>query len=164
MRKLLLLLMLLLCPVAAEAQSEPAAGAVSEAFLAFANGDGLPGEESAEFKTTDNPIYCVVNLTGTDPQTVRMKLVAVRVAGLREGSQIVSTSYTTKQGENIVQFSGGPSKVWFVGKYRAEIFVDDKLEKTLEFDVKGGAASVPSSAFTEKPKQPPAPRRPQRKN
>ncbi|MBK9163705.1 MAG: hypothetical protein IPM21_07320 [Acidobacteria bacterium] len=163
MRRVLLLLMLLLCPVAAEAQSEPITGAVADAFLALANGDDGPGEESAEFKTTDNPIYCVVNLSGTDPQTVRMKLVAVRVAGLREGSQIVSTSYTTKDGENIVQFTGGPSKVWFVGKYRAEIFVDDKLEKTLEFDVKGPAA-VPSSAFTEKPKQPPAPRRPQRKN
>lgn len=159
--------MLLLFPVAAAAQLEPVSvavsGAVADAFLAFANGDDGPGEESAEFKTTDNPIYCVVNLSGTDPQTVRMKLVAVRVAGLREGSQIVSTSYTTKDGENIVQFTGGPSKVWFVGKYRAEIFVDDKLEKTLEFDVKGPAA-IPTSSFTEKPKQPPARRRPQRKN
>lgn len=163
MPKLLLLLILLVCP-AAFAQPEQAEGPVAEAFLAFSNGEGGPGEESAEFKTTDNPIYCVVNLTGTDPQTVRMKLVAVRVAGLREGSQIVSTSYTTKQGENIVQFSGGPAKVWFVGKYRAEIFINDKLEKTLEFDVKGTAAVVPSTSFTENQRQPPARRRPPRKN
>ena len=82
MSKLLLLLILLVCP-AAFAQPEQSEGPVAEAFLAFSNGEGGPGEESAEFKTTDNPIYCVVNLTGTDPQTVRMKLVAVRVAGLR---------------------------------------------------------------------------------
>ncbi|MBX3297652.1 MAG: hypothetical protein KF762_18275 [Acidobacteria bacterium] len=163
MSKLLFLLMLLVCS-AAFAQPEQSEGPVAEAFLAFSNGEGGPGEESAEFKTTDNPIYCVVNLTGTDPQTVRMKLVAVRVAGLREGSQIVSTSYTTKQGENIVQFSGGPAKVWFVGKYRAEIFINDKLEKTLEFDVKGTAAVVPSTSFTENQRQPPARRRPPRKN
>lgn len=163
MPKLLLLLILLVCP-AAFAQPEQSEGPVAEAFLAFSNGEGGPGEESAEFKTTDNPIYCVVNLTGTDPQTVRMKLVAVRVAGLREGSQIVSTSYTTKQGENIVQFSGGPAKVWFVGKYRAEIFINDKLEKTLEFDVKGTAAVVPSTSFTENQRQPPTRRRPPRKN
>jgi len=163
MRKSLLLLMLLFCP-AAFAQPEQAEGPVADAFLAFSNGEGGPGEESAEFKTTDNPIHCVVNLSATDPQTVKMNLVAVRVAGLREGSRIVSTSYTTKQGENIVQFSGGPAKVWFVGKYRAEIFVNDKLEKTLEFDVKGTAAVVPSTSFTEKQKQPPARRRAPRKN
>ena len=163
MCKLLLLLMLLLCP-AAFAQPDPADGPVADAFLAFSNGEGGPGDESAEFKTTDNPIYCVVNLTATDPQTVKMNLVAVRVSGLREGSRIVSTSYTTKQGENIVQFSGGPAKVWFVGKYRAEIFVNDKLEKTLEFDVKGTSAAVPSPSFTEKEKQPPARRRPPSKN
>ena len=92
MRKLLLLLMLLLCP-AAFAQPEQAEGPVADVFLAFSNGDGGPGEESAEFKTTDNPIYCVVNLSATDPQTVKMNLVAVRVAGLREGSRIVSTSW-----------------------------------------------------------------------
>lgn len=163
MRKLLLLLMLLLCP-AVFAQPEQAEGPVADAFLAFSNGDGGPGEESAEFKTTDNPIYCIVNLSATDSQTVKMNLVAVRVAGLREGSRIVTTSYTTKDGENIVHFSGGPAKVWFVGKYRAEIFVNDKLEKTLEFDVKGTTSAVPSTSFTEKQKQVPARRRPTRKN
>jgi hypothetical protein len=67
------------------------------------------------------------------------------VAGVKPETKVVSTSYTTKDGENRVNFNGRPAGKWVPGKYRAEIFVDGKLAKNLTFEIKAETGSAAAS-------------------
>ena len=100
---------------------------VSEIYLARDDGSGKAGDPATDFRVTDVPIYCVVSLNSNEPTTVRMNLVAVEVAGVRADTKVVSTSYTTKDRQNRVNFTGRPDGKWVAGKYRADIYVGDKL-------------------------------------
>jgi len=132
----------------------PAAGQISgtddivyEVYLAKAGVDGLAGESATEFLTTDIPIFCVVKLTVAEAATVRMNLVVVDVAGVKAETKVVSTSYVTKNGEDRVNFSGRPKGNWVAGRYRADIFVDDKLVRSLEFPITQPVTKVKANGF-----------------
>lgn len=123
--------------VAVSGQSEPAttSDVLAEAYLAKAGSDGKAGDSATIFTPEDIPIFCVVRLSTPDQQKVRMDLVAVNVAGVKPGSKVISTSYTTGANEDRVNFTGRPHGKWVAGKYRADIFVGDKLETSLVFEV-----------------------------
>jgi hypothetical protein len=104
--------------------------------MAKDSGSGKAGDEVKEFTTTDIPIWCVVLLTGRAKTTVKMNFVAVKVTGVRPETKVVSTSYTTKEGQNRVSFSGSPENRWVPGRYRVDIFLDGKAARQLEFDIK----------------------------
>jgi len=142
----------------------PAAG-VEEAYLAKDDGQGKPGEQVTEFRTTDIPIHCVILLESRAVATVKMNFVAVSVGGVKEDTKVVTASYTTKEGQNRVNFTGRPDGRWTPGKYRVDIFVDGKITTTLEFNIRSATNNVSASKFVNvvnKPKAPPAP--PPRKN
>jgi hypothetical protein len=69
---------------------------VSEIYLAKDDGTGKAGEAATAFETTDVPIHCVVQLDSAESVTVKMQLVAVNVPGVKPGTKVVATSYTTK--------------------------------------------------------------------
>ena len=142
------------CAVSAFAQPpEPAEARLFErVYLAKDDGAGNPGEETAEFAPGDVPIHCVVVLSGASTATVRMDLIAVSVAGIRPESKIISTSYTTKDLQDRVFFNGRPSKMWFTGGYRADIYIDGILVGKFPFTVKG-AGQPPKPAMNFQPKQ-----------
>ena len=125
---------------------------LEDMYLAKDDGSGKAGDASAEFATTDIPIYCVVLLGSASPVTVRMNLVAVAVAGVKAETKVVSTSYTTKDNQNRVNFSGRPDKLWIAGKYRADIFIDNTLVKKMDFDIRKPAVPL-KSALGFQPKQ-----------
>jgi hypothetical protein len=106
-----------------------------EIYLAKDDGKGRPGEISEAFVTTDIPIYCVVRIGSSEPATVRMDLLAADVPGVRRDLKVVSATYTTKNGENEVYFTGKPHGNWVAGIYRVDIFVNGKLYRSLEFPV-----------------------------
>jgi hypothetical protein len=110
---------------------------IAEAYLAKDNGKGEAGEESVEFETDDIPIYCVVMLDSDDIATVRMELIAVDVSGVKAESKVFNVSYTTRRGENRVNFEGRPVGKWTPGKYRIDLFVNGKREEELPFRVNG---------------------------
>ncbi len=126
-------------------------GSIEDVFLAKTNGEGEPGEEVDGFLTTDIPIFCVVYLATTEPVTVRLNFVAVKVNGVRAETRVVSTSYTTKEGETRVNFSGRPHRAWHAGRYRADIFVEDKLERSIEFDIRVPVGSRPAANSLAEP-------------
>jgi hypothetical protein len=143
--------------VAAFSQA-PVPIAVNQAYLAKDDGSGHAGDPATNFRPTDIPIYCVVQLESAIPTTVKMDLVAERVPGVKPETKVVSTSYTTKDGQNRVNFNGRPVGKWVPGKYRADIYIDGKLAKNLTFEIKGESSSdTASRSFvpdTQKPKKP----------
>ncbi len=154
------LLFTLLLSIAAFAQipqaaPETAAGPVEDVYLARDNGEGKAGDVVEGFTTGDGRIYCVVMLTGYDPTPVKMLLVAVKVPGVKPESKVVTAAYTTKQGQDRVYFSGSPDGKWVPGTYRIDIFVADKKERSLSFEIKATGAPAAASKFAPaKPAKP----------
>lgn len=117
---------------------------VEDVFLARDDGTGKAGEVISVFNPNDIPIYCIVVLSKDGPVAVKMNLVAVKVNGVKPETKVVTTAYTTKQGEDRVNFRGRPAGQWVAGNYRIDVFVEGRHEKSINFDVKAG--SVPAAA------------------
>ncbi|HEX2639865.1 MAG TPA: hypothetical protein VHL50_04810, partial [Pyrinomonadaceae bacterium] len=151
-----IILTLLLFSAAASAQSavDPANDGVPEIILARGDSLGKMGQPTTEFLPTDIPIYCIVQLDSSEPVTVKMNLVAVNVPGVRPESKVVSTTYTTKDMQNRVDFTGRPAGLWVAGRYRVDVFLNDKPAGSKEFIVDKAAKdanSVPRQAVTPRP-------------
>ena len=132
---------------------------VEDVYLAKDDGAGKAGDMAESFAPTDIPIHCVVVLTDAEPKAVTMLLVAVRVAGVRPETKVVTAAYTTKEKQNRVYFTGRPDGKWVPGTYRIDIFVGDKKERSVTFEVKGTAAPAAANKFAA-----PAKKRPPRRN
>jgi hypothetical protein len=140
------LLICLFVAAGAYAQSEQTVmPAVEELYLARDDGKGKAGEQVSEFRITDIPIHCVVLLDANSMVTVKMNFVAVSVTGVKPDTKVVTSSYVTKEGQNRVNFTGRPDDRWTPGKYRVDIFLDGKMAKSLEFDIKSAVDVVPGA-------------------
>ena len=145
--------LLLYCGAAFGQAEKPAlADGIDEAYLARDDGNGKAGEQVTEFRTTDVPIYCVVLLESHTSTVVKMNFVAVNVTGVKPDTKVVTASYTTKDGQNRVNFSGRPPAKWTPGKYRVDLFLDGKKAREVEFYIKnnGGAVGAGGSATAAK--------------
>ncbi len=130
---------LLLCYDPLFAQGEPVAASagIEEVYLAKDDGSGKAGEQVTEFRVTDVPIYCIVLLESNAATVVKMNFVAVAVAGVKPETKVVTATYTTKEGQNRVNFTGRPDGKWTAGKYRVDLFLNGKFDRTVEFIIKG---------------------------
>ena len=134
---------------------------VEDVYLARDDGAGKAGDVTNTFSPGDIPIHCIVVLTASEPTAVKMHLVAVKVGGVKPESRVVTSSFNTTRGHDRVFFTGRPHGTWAAGSYRIDIFVEGKLEKSIGFDVKGGAIPLAASTFVQyKPK----PKTPRKKN
>jgi len=157
MRPFLFIFILFVCTGAIFAQQPEANFAVNieKMYLAKDDGTGKAGDASTNFFPADIPIYCVVQLDSSVPVTVKMNLVAEKVPGVKADTKVVSVSYTTKDGQNRVNFSGKPSGKWVVGTYRVDIFLDNKFAKNLSFEIKTPIKNAESATLIQ-----PTPSRP----
>lgn len=137
--KLILLLLLLSAAMFGqgirEASPEIAADPIDTIVLSRDNGEGKPGEETATFLPNDIPLYCVITLKNFDVVTVRMNLVAVKVGGVKPETKVVSASYTTKNGQNRIIFTGRPDGRWEPGNYRIDVFIGGGKVRSVPFTV-----------------------------
>ena len=151
-------LVLFVWPVSAQTGAGPVGNDVEDVYLAKDDGTGQAGEAVTEFRTTAVPIFCVVLLDTTAAVTVKMNFVAVNVAGVKADTKVVSTSFTTKDGQNRVNFTGRPYDKWTPGRYRVDIFLDGRIARNVEFDIKSASAPSPNVAKyiqpSQKPKRP----------
>jgi hypothetical protein len=130
---------------------------IEEVYLARDDGNGKAGDQAEEFRTTDVPIHCVVLLDTIGKVTVKMNFVAVRVAGVKPETKVVSASYTTTEKQNRVNFTGTPDGAWTPGRYRVDLFIDGKAAKSVEFDIKASTSNVAAASYL-KPPDPPKPK------
>lgn len=130
--------------VVAHAQGDTHAPApvIEEVYLAKDDGQGKAGEHVTEFRTTDVPIYCVILLDSDLRTVVKMNFVAVAVAGVKPETKVVSASYTTTgSGQNRVNFTGRPDGQWTPGRYRVDLFLNGKITRHVEFEIKRSVAA-----------------------
>jgi hypothetical protein len=141
----------------ANAQTElPDADKVTELYLAKDDGNGAEGERADHFELSDIPIYCIVKLNARGGTNVKMILLAAVVPGIKAGSKIVTTMYTLKEREDQVTFYGQPTDKWLPGKYKVELFIDNKLERTVDFNI-GDADAAIKAAAAKRPLSSPKP-------
>jgi len=142
---IILVFVLLLCVNAfgQEKAGPPPSAGLSEIYLAKDDGTGKAGEEATSFVTTDVPIYCVVVLDSALPTTVKMNLVAVAVPGVKPDTKVVSTTYTTRENEDRVNFTGRPAGQWVAGRYRVDIFIGKAAVVSREFAVQKAVQAKP---------------------
>ena len=138
--------------VAQEPASTPAP-IIAEIYLAKQDADGKAGEPAEQFIVTDIPIFCVVRLYAPGVAAVKMDFIAAKVPGVKPESKVVSTSYTTKENEDRVKFTGRPQGQWVAGKYRVDVFIGDKKFRIIELEIR------PASSDAQRP----VPAKPQRK-
>jgi hypothetical protein len=124
--------------------------------------EGNPGVETEVFKTTDFPIHCQITLDSVKSSAVKMNLVAVMVAGLKAETKIMTVGYKTNGEQNIVNFRASPNKIWLAGKYRVDIFVDNKLAGKKEFEIEKSTLPTGQTNFT--PPKTKTKTKPKRKN
>lgn len=152
MRFLLVVFLCLFCGFGVFAQNtetaEKAIVNVEAIALMRDDGEGNPGEETEVFKTTDFPIHCQVTLDSVKATAVKMILAAAAVPGLKAETKILTINYKTNGEQNIINFRGSPQKAWLAGKYRVEIFIDNRLAGKKEFIIeKSGSKSAGQKNF-----------------
>ena len=139
----LIIFFLLSCHAgSAQAVTVAAADGIEEVYLAKDDGNGKAGKQVTEFRTNDIPIYCIVLLESGATAVVKMNFVVVNVAGVKPETKVVTSSYTTKDGQNRVNFTGRPEGKWAAGKYRVDLFLDGKKARGVEFEIKNAAGNA----------------------
>lgn len=134
----------------AATSAAPDGGKIVELYLAKSDGNGAEGDRAENFDLADIPIYCIVKLNAPGGTAVRMVLLAATVPGIKANSKIVTTNYVLKDREDQVTFYGQPNDKWLAGRYKVEVYLDNKLEKTLDFNI-GDADAAIKAAATKRP-------------
>lgn len=140
-----LVLSFLVCPSIC-AQSEQPENAsetdVAEIHLARDDGSGKAGDAAAKFLTADVPIYCLIKLASVKAVSVKMNFVYIGDSGLKPDRTVVSVVYKTDGKQTGVTFTASPDKIWAAGKYRADVSLDGKLAKSLNFEIESSSPAV----------------------
>jgi hypothetical protein len=126
---------LLIFAVMACSTSNTSNGPISEGHMAKDN-NGEPGDTTNTFAPGDRTVHCVVKLNEAKEGT-RLKFAWTIVdAGDSKNEKLKDIEYTTGAKENIVHAHLTLPRDWPTGKYKCEVFVNDKSEKTLDYYVK----------------------------
>jgi hypothetical protein len=102
---------------------------ISSAIL---TADSASSTKTAEF-TTDQPFYYVVVLANA-PDDTKVKAVWYSVDDAGKATQFVEKEIVGSGSP--ITFSATNSGPWPVGKYKVELYLNDKLDRTEEFSVK----------------------------
>lgn len=89
------------------------------------------------FSPKDEAINCVAILDNVTSTTkVKVVWTAIEVAGEAEGNIILGErEIVLSNRQNVVNFYLTAQREWPAGKYKADLFLNDKLARTLEFTV-----------------------------
>lgn len=109
---------------------------IKEIHMAREADNGESNEEVDSFKPRDRTMFCVVTLktakTGTQVKFSWWLVDAVDI----EPESIINVDYSTKALENVVYGHMTLPRDWPVGKYKVQVYVESKLDRTLFFSVK----------------------------
>lgn len=98
-----------------------------------ANESGDP--ETTSFAQDDLTVYCIVELANAPSDTVVKSVwTAVDVDGVDPNTVIDEASLTS--GDATLTFNLTNNQLWPVGKYKVDLYLNDKLVRTLEYQVR----------------------------
>ncbi len=91
-------------------------------------------QATTEFSPTDT-FYCLVTLANAPSDTkIKAAWTAVKVEGEAENTAIDQSELT--MGDGTATFNLKNNGAWPVGSYKVDLYLNDKLTKTVEFSVK----------------------------
>lgn len=112
----------------------PAGKNIDDIFMARDH-NGQPGESGEIFGPDDRTIHSVAKLKAAPPSTkVRFSWWIVSAQGA-ENEKIRDLDYTTKQADEVVHSHLSLPNDWPPGKYKVDVYVNDNLDKTINFAV-----------------------------
>jgi hypothetical protein len=118
--------MLVLASLACEFSASTAK--ISSAIM---TADSASGVETSTF-SADQTFYCVVGLDNA-PDDTKVKAVWYTVDDAGTATKLIEKELVGGKGP--ITFNASNNGPWPVGKYKVEIYLNDKLDKTLEFSV-----------------------------
>lgn len=109
---------------------------ISEIRMAKDDGSGDPQDESVtQFGPQDRTIHCVVKLKDSQAGTkMKFSWWIVEAEGAKN-EQIKDIDYTTKALENVVHGHLTLPRDWPKGKYRVDVYVNGKVDKSVQYTV-----------------------------
>ena len=103
---------------------------ISNTYMAF----DPDGTQPTTVYNQDAIFYAIVVLSNApDDTTVRAVWTAVNAEGAAPNTQIDDVSITS--GDAQLYFSLTPETLWALGQYRVDLYLNDKLNTTLDFQV-----------------------------
>lgn len=108
---------------------------VEEITLFRDDGSGGMGNEAESFLTTDVPIHCSILLNSSESANIKMNVVAIKAAGLKAETKVVTVNYKTGGKYDRVNFNASPADLWAEGNYRIDIFINGKFSAKKEFEI-----------------------------
>ena len=110
-------------------------GSFSTANISNAYLTADPGSGSATTVfSQDQVFYCIVELQNApDDTVVKVIWTAVNIEGSEPNTYIYENSLTT--GDNTLTFELSNNGPWPVGTYKADIYLNDTLDRTLTLEV-----------------------------
>jgi hypothetical protein len=111
-------------------------GSVSTAKISSAkmSADSEGTQETNVF-SPDQTFYCIVE-TANAPEDTKLKAVwtAVEVEG-EQPDLLIDQAELTAGNQNVFTFNLTNNGLWPAGKYKVDIYLNDKLDQTLDFTV-----------------------------
>lgn len=97
---------------------------------------GKYGDKTTSFKTSDKTVYVVAELSEAESGTkIKFVWTAVDVEGAGKGEKIKDIEYTTSALENKVNAHLTLPRDWPKGRYKVDAFVNERLDKSVEYTV-----------------------------
>jgi len=136
MRRLALLILLCTLAVAVSAcEFSASTASVTSAELARGYADGKATDVTTTFGPSDTPLHYVVTI-GSAPDDTKVKAVWTIVdAGDGQFKNQKLDETELKSGSGVLNFTLAGTQAWPVGKYKVDLFLNDKLDRTANFTV-----------------------------
>jgi len=134
MRRVALLILLCAMAVSVSACEFSASTAtITSAELARGFTDGKATDVSTTFAPSDTPLHYVVTLGGAPDDTkVRTVWTIVDAGDGKYKDQKLDES-VLQSGSGVLNFTLAGTAEWPAGKYKVDLFLNDKLDRTAEF-------------------------------
>lgn len=127
--------LLVFAVLACNVSTNNSSGPISEGHMAKDH-NGEPGDETNTFSPSDRTVHCVVTLKeAKEGQRLKMTWSIVDAGGTKD-EKLKDIEYTTTEKENGVHAQLTWPKDWPSGKYKCEVDVNGKSEKTIDYFVK----------------------------
>jgi hypothetical protein len=115
--------------------ASPRAAAQGKFDLAVATDNKEAISQHDTFPPSTARIYVVYKVTLPKAGRVKSAWVAEKVDGEKENSKFSENGSNLQPGTFMGVFSWKPGNAWPAGTYRVDLYVDDKLEKSVRFRV-----------------------------